>query len=190
MVIPHIVRIMADQPLAPARFAKQSRSSYCAWVNTGRKVVAVSVGLIVAVLGACGALVVACAGFWVFFGPVNYFGCGTERPANITVADLAGSYVTEDGGRLELHPDGTFTASALNNSDDFESRPPLSGPGTWALQPANGNFGDIELSFASPPGYNGGYHTYLDISGSRGDPWLYWYIGDPDSCDLYRFNRA
>ncbi|QGN49820.1 hypothetical protein GKC29_25340 [Micromonospora sp. WMMC415] len=159
-------------------------------MNTGRTAAAVSVGVIVAVLGACGALVIACTGFWVVFGPVNYFGCGTERPAGITAADLAGSYATDDGGRLELRPDGTLTASGLDNSDGFESRPPLSGPGKWFLEPADNPFGDIDLIFESPPGYNGGYGTDLNISGSRTDPWLYWYVGDPDSCVLYRFNRV
>jgi hypothetical protein len=118
-------------------------------VNTGRTVAAVSVGVVVAVLGVCGALVVACAGFWVFFGPVNYFGCGTKRPAGITASDVVGSYVTADGGRLELHPDNTLTASGLNNSDDFESRPPLSGPGKWSLQPSDNHVGDIEVSFVN-----------------------------------------
>ncbi|WP_446211853.1 hypothetical protein [Micromonospora sp. IBSANI012] len=159
-------------------------------MNTGRTIAAVSVGLIVAVLGGCGALVIACAGLWAVFGPVNYFGCGTERPGGITAADVSGLYVTGDGGRLELRPDGTLTASGLDNSDDFESLPPLSGPGTWSLQPSDNQFGDIDVSFKSPPGYNGGYGTYLDISGSRTAPWLYWYVGDPDSCVLYRFNRV
>lgn len=100
----------------------------------------------------------------VFSGSVNYFGCGTKRPASITAADLVGSYAAADGGRLELHPDSTLTASGLNNSDDFESRPPLSGPGRWSLQTSANQVGDIELSFASPPGYDGGYVTYLNIS--------------------------
>ncbi|NES29196.1 hypothetical protein GCE86_18380 [Micromonospora terminaliae] len=104
-------------------------------MTTGRTVAAVSVGVIVAVLAGCGAVVIGCAGFWVVSGPVNYRGCGTERPAGITAAEVSGSYVTEDGGRLELRPGGTLTASGLDNSGDVESRPSLSGPGTWSLQP-------------------------------------------------------
>lgn len=151
-------------------------------MHTGRRVVAFSV----AVLGICGAPVILCTGSWLLFFGVP--GCGTERPANITATDLAGSYVTEDGGRLDLLPNGWFNASRLNVSDGFESRPPLSGRGTWALQPATSDFGDITLSheYSQP----GGYGDYLDISGSRADPWLYWYVGDHDSCDLYRFHRA
>ncbi|MGC9665085.1 hypothetical protein ACNTMW_00850 [Planosporangium sp. 12N6] len=159
-------------------------------MNTGRTVAAVSLGVVLTAVCACGALFTACAGAWVVLGPVNYFGCGTERPAGITAADLAGSYVTDDGGRLELHPDGRLTASGLNNSDDGEARPPLSGDGTWSLQPSDNHFGDVQVSFTDPPGYNGGYGAFLDISGSRDDPWLYRYVGDPDTCDLYRFNRA
>ncbi|MFC4145144.1 hypothetical protein ACFO0M_02640 [Micromonospora mangrovi] len=156
-------------------------------MRTGRTVAAVSI----AVVGAWIALCAPCAGLWAYLGPVDYFGCGAERPANITATDLVGSYVTQDGGRLELSANGRFKADALNVSDDVESRSPVSGPGTWALQPAGRRPGDITLSYDySPPGVNGGYGDSLNISGSRGDPWLYWYVGDHDGCDLYRFDRA
>jgi hypothetical protein len=66
---------------------------------------------------AMASLVAACVGAWVFLGPVNYFGCGAERPDDISEADLIGTYVTQDGARLALQTGGLLTATAL--STDF-----------------------------------------------------------------------
>jgi hypothetical protein len=104
-------------------------------------------------------------------------------------ADLTRSYVTEDGGRLQLNADGTFTSTGVSNFGDF-AQMPLSGPGQWSLNNPGAEFGDIRVSFTAPPGYTGGYMTSLEISGSREHPWLFWYVDDPDSCDLYRFTEA
>jgi hypothetical protein len=49
--------------------------------------------------------------------------------------------------------------------------------------------GDIDVSFAMTDG-TGGFATHLDLSGTRSQPWLYWFNGDPDTCDLYRFDRT
>jgi hypothetical protein len=77
-----------------------------------------AVGVAMASLvAACCAVLVCCVGAWVFLGPVNYFGCGAERPDDISEADLIGTYVTQDGARLALQTGGLLTATAL--STDF-----------------------------------------------------------------------
>lgn len=96
-----------------------------------------SVGAVVGVVVLCGAVLAGCGGLLAVFSPVNYFGCGTERPTGITAADLAASYATADGGRLELIADSTVSASGLTNWETWDSSeqdqdPPLSGPGTWS----------------------------------------------------------
>lgn len=145
-------------------------------------------GVAVAGLAAACCVVLACGvGAWVLLGPVNYFGCGTERPENVSEADLIGTYVTQDGARLELRTDGSLTATALS-AGSMDGREDLSGLGRWWLEDADSALGDINLSFTSDggPSYFG---THLDISGSRKHPWLYWFEGDPDECHLYRFDR-
>ncbi|WP_433065053.1 hypothetical protein [Dactylosporangium sp. CS-033363] len=140
------------------------------------------------VVAACCAVLACCAGGWVLFGPVNYFGCGADRPDHIAEADLIGTYVTPDGARLELQAGDALVATAL--STDFMDGPvDLSGPGEWHLQPETGSQGDITLSLTSD-GRPGFFGTSLYISGTAQEPWLYWYDGDPDSCELYRFDRT
>jgi hypothetical protein len=148
------------------------------------------IGAVVAAMVFISAAVVCCIGAWVIFGPVNYVGCGTGRPDGITASDLVGTYVTADGGRLELRADGTFDASGLADHDvDGEPAPRrLSGPGTWGLRPADSVEQDIYLSFTAPAGHQEGFG--VSIAGTREEPWLYWYVGDPDSCDLYGFERV
>ncbi|WP_405104761.1 hypothetical protein OG559_16265 [Micromonospora sp. NBC_01405] len=164
-------------------------------MKSGRMFALASVGAVVGVVVLCGAVLAGCGGLLAVFSPVNYFGCGTERPTGITAADLAASYATADGGRLELIADSTVSASGLTNWETWDSSeqdqdPPLSGPGTWSLNPADGPSGDIVLAFTAPPGYGSGFGTSLNIAGSRAEPWLYQHLTDSDSCQLYRLDRV
>jgi hypothetical protein len=69
---------------------------------------------------------------------------------------------------------------------DFEGAPlTLSGRGTWSLLPRDEGFGDISLGFDEAR-----FATFLEVTGTREAPWLYWYIGDPDSCMIRRFDRV
>jgi hypothetical protein len=61
----------------------------------------------------------------------------------------------------------------------------LAGAGTWSLLPKHDGLGDIHHGFDEAR-----FSRYLSISGNRTKPWLYWYIGDPDSCQIQRFDRA
>lgn len=139
------------------------------------------------VVAICFALLVWCGGSWDYLGPpVNYFGCGTDRPDGISAEGLVGAYTTVDGARLELHADGTLTAVALT-TEFMNGRIDVSGPGNWTLRPEGSQFGDLDLMLT---GEGAGHAAHLRISGTREEPWLYWYNGDPDGCDLYRFNRT
>lgn len=149
-----------------------------------------SLGLVIAGVGAIVVPLAICAGLWVLLAPVNYFGCGTERPAGITARDLVGSYVSDDGARLELDAEGTFTASNMDISRPHQARTPLSGSGTWVLEPESDLVHDIQMSLDSESEHGYQYIPDLYISGSRADPWLYWYITDPDTCRLYRLDRV
>ncbi|MFB9239995.1 hypothetical protein ACFFWC_31470 [Plantactinospora siamensis] len=154
-----------------------------AWSNAG-----VGVGVLVVGLVAVCAGVLACGvGAWVFLGPVNYLGCGTERPNHVSEADLIGTYETRDGARMELKTGNMLVATALARDSDG-ARLDLSGPGTWTLQSGHTGAGDIDLSLTAKG--RPGYLTSLYISGSRKQPWMYWFDGDPDGCNLYRFNRV
>ncbi|WP_433074212.1 hypothetical protein ACQP1P_26970 [Dactylosporangium sp. CA-052675] len=150
-------------------------------------VVGVLGAAVTGIAAACCSVLVCCAGAWVFLGPVNYFGCGTERPDGVAEADLIGTYETRDGARLELQAGGSLVATALA-TEFMGGSLNLSGPGEWSLQSAGGSQGDITLRLTSD-GRPRSHHTYLDISGTRERPWLYWYDGDPDVCELYRFDR-
>jgi hypothetical protein len=140
--------------------------------------------------GAFGALcvvalfcVAACFGGFLLVGG-RYQPCVPGRTTGITVEELAGRYVTSRGAQLVLDTSGTFTARDI--AIEFENRPmTLAGPGTWSLSPGGDGFGDIDLSFNQAR-----VGASLSISGSRTEPWLYRYIGDPDSCRIQRFVRA
>ena len=80
-------------------------------------------------------------------------------------------------------PDGTLTATNLTIDDDSR-RPTLDGTGSWSLLPHDDGLGDTGLGFDRAH-----YSTYMNISGSRTKPMLYWFVDDPDLCDLRRFDR-
>jgi hypothetical protein len=142
----------------------------------------------VILVGILVAVVAACVSKWSLISPIVY-DCVDVRPHGLTTADLAGDYSAVDGGELELHQDGTFTASGLDITDPYISyaagQPPLlSGSGGWTLRPENTErAGDIELRFANGP------IRGLGVAGTREVPWLYWYVGDSDNCQLYMFTR-
>lgn len=124
-----------------------------------------------------------CIGGFLLIGG-RYQSCVPGRPRGITVNDLAGRYVTTRGAQFVFDASGTFTARDV--TIEFANKPmTLAGPGTWSLLSSDDGFGDIHLGFDVAR-----FSTYLSISGSRTKPWLYWYIGDPDSCQVQRFDRA
>ncbi|MBX9427420.1 hypothetical protein K4902_34525 [Streptomyces lateritius] len=120
-----------------------------------------------------------------------------QRPEGLSTQDLVGTYQGAVG-RLTLSSDGTFTtlgwpASLEEATGDPQSR---TGSGTWKLTSVDGSDWPVSFTFHKISGYwdsavNGGYHgNGLYVSGSRENPHLYGYVGDPDSCELDTLTRS
>lgn len=118
----------------------------------------------------------------------NVAGCPITNVENVAASDLIGMYRAAEGGTLDLRPDGSLAGSGVKNYGDPGGRPDLSGPGSWRLGTGSGAT-RITASFDPTADYPGGYSTELRISGNRSAPWLYIFIGDPDNCHIYRFDR-
>jgi hypothetical protein len=156
------------------------RGGYLGRVEDNRGWLAgVLIALCVAVLCCAGT----CLGGYLLVG-ARHRPCVAGRPSGITVEHLAGRYSTARGGQLVLARSGTFTSTDIVIDLDNQPRT-LSGPGTWTLLSRDEGFGDIRLGFTEAR-----FAAYLSISGTTSDPWLYWYIGDPDLCNIQRFDRA
>jgi hypothetical protein len=106
-------------------------------------------------------------------GCVRYFGCVPQAPEDITASELAGIYTSPEGGRIELGEDGRYSASDLPG-DTGRSK-----EGTWTLDLDSETTEDLRLG-----------DLQVWISGDREEPWLYRFDGDPDSCDLIKFQRT
>ncbi|MFE6225512.1 hypothetical protein [Microtetraspora glauca] len=99
---------------------------------------------------------------------------------------------------MALDSVGTFTAVGWPADLDGatgETRG-RTGSGTWKLAAVNDADWPLSFSFHKISGYwdsdvNGGsYGDGLYVSGSRENPHLYRYVGDPDSCELDTFTRT
>lgn len=156
------------------------RNRRIGWI-VGGTITAVLVTLCVLAAG----VVVLCAGLGSLASYNRYQPCVPGRPEGITVTHLVGTYTTDDGGRLVLAADGTFTSSGVTYEDVHDVPGKLSGPGEWRLQAGGDGFGDIRLGFTDFR-----YGASLRISGTLDEPWLYWFVSDPDLCVIYRFDRV
>lgn len=114
----------------------------------------------------------------------RYDQCAASRPADATMADLAGHYLDDEGAEFLLAASGRFTSRDIVVDFD-QAWVTLKGPGTWTLLPHDDGFGDISLSFDAAR-----FAMYLDVAGTRTKPWLYWYVGDADLCHIHRFDRT
>ncbi len=100
-------------------------------------------------------------------------------------------------GRLALSRDGTFTTVGWPIGLEGASSDPRSrtGSGTWELTAASDSGFPVSFSFHQISDYwdsdvRGGYYgDGLMVSGSRENPRLYAFVGDPDNCDLVTFTR-
>jgi hypothetical protein len=100
-------------------------------------------------------------------------------------------------GRLTLNSDGTFTTVGWpTNLEGATSDPQRrTGSGTWERTAANDSDWPVSFSFHKISDYwdsdvRGGYYgDGLMVSGSRENPRLYAFVGDPDNCDLVTFTR-
>ncbi|TXS49076.1 hypothetical protein [Streptomyces sp. t39] len=119
-----------------------------------------------------------------------------QRLEGRSTKDLAGTYRSAVG-RLTLSSDGTLTALGWPANLEGAIGDPQSrtGSGTRKRTPADGSDWPVLFTFHRISGYwdsdvSGGYYgDGLHVSGSRENPHLYRYVGDPDSCELDTFMR-
>jgi hypothetical protein len=101
---------------------------------------------------------------------------------------------------LVFAADGRFTATDLLNEvfDDYQrSGPRRAGAGTWerqqAIEDPSGPFQQVALTFHTLSNRqsccDGWYESQLDAKISSDTIVLLFYIGDPDSNDLYTFTK-
>ncbi|MEU9982099.1 hypothetical protein [Streptomyces sp. NPDC050856] len=131
----------------------------------------------------------------------RYVECGEEgpRPRGLTAQDLVGTYEGSPFGTLTIAADGTFTVSDWPHPDDDpvseESRRVADGKGSWKLFPEREGGSDMALLFSMLSGVwqsrlgGGAFGSDLNVTGTRSDPRLYEFAGDPDVCDFHSFVR-
>jgi len=131
-------------------------------------------GLVAAVMLA----VACCFGGWLLMGTHHLWGCGHDRPDNLTSADLLGTFGGE-GVRLTLLPTGEYRATRLASSGAERGR--------WNLLASADGRGDVDLS--AGPGQTYIFQGGLHAAGTRQQPYLWEYTGDPDTCRIRRLDR-
>jgi len=175
--------------------------------------VASIVVLLLRVRGAWWGLVAVLvgAGLFVLFNVAYFNGFGTDPViGSPTRAQVTGTWVGDQGARLVLRPDGTFTASGLPPyvgvgagffATSGQPQTPSSGDGTWVIGPGefNGPPESVIFTFASCDGGPGGcpgYASSFDLQAETasptggGGPALFYYTGDPDDwAGQYAFTR-
>ncbi|MEU1494927.1 hypothetical protein ACFYPA_29425 [Streptomyces sp. NPDC005775] len=98
---------------------------------------------------------------------------------------------------MTLDSDGTFTTVGWPTDLEGATGNPQNrtGSGTWKLTAANDPDRSVSFAFHTISGYwdsdvrGGNYGDGLMVSGSRGNPRFYAFVGDPDNCDLVTFAR-
>lgn len=119
---------------------------------------------------------------------------GGKRPPGLTRHDLVGTYVHSDIS-ITLKGDGEFTTQGWpTNVDGPVSR---LGSGTWELTAPDDPDYSVSFAFRKITGFwnseakGGGYYgTGLYLGGSRKEPHLWEFVGDPDACDFVVYKRS
>ncbi|WP_254410013.1 hypothetical protein [Streptomyces sp. AC495_CC817] len=119
------------------------------------------------------------------------------EPLAMSTAEITGTWVDEQGGRVLFEEDGRFTSNEVcgdfddHDDDHFDDvASPAPGTGTWE-HTTDGDIGSdasvstVRLTFA-PDGTSAQY----EARGTSRDPVLWTYIGDPDSGKLCVLERA
>ncbi|WP_234442478.1 hypothetical protein [Streptomyces sp. FxanaA7] len=159
------------------------------------------IALLVPLVGAAGCGLLVLLGIGLSFGLVILSGLALPvpggKPLTMSTAGITGTWVDEGGGRLVLKEDGTFTSTEIcgdfddNDDDGFDDvLAPNPGTGTWERDTRNGVGTDdpvstVHLTF-TPSGVRGTYET----RGTKKNPNLWTYIGDPDEKRLCMLERA
>ncbi|MEU2667547.1 hypothetical protein ABZ622_01555 [Streptomyces sp. NPDC007164] len=117
-------------------------------------------------------------------------------PLVLAHSRLQGTWQDDDGGRLVLAADGTFSATDIcgdytdavtGDSSGFGFPSTMSGTGTWESGVYASRDGATELSTEFAPGRVGGQ---LVARGTPGSPLLWTYVGDPDDGELCVLRKA
>ncbi|MEV4940498.1 hypothetical protein [Streptomyces zaomyceticus] len=137
---------------------------------------------------------------------VSTTGCATrysscpgagQRPEGLNAQDLVGTYA-HSIARLTLRDDGTF--ATVGWPADLEGAAGLTrdrtGSGTWTLSSEHDEAWPVAFTFHKISDYldsdvsGDSYGNGLHVGGSRENPRLYEYVGDPDSCELATLTRV
>jgi hypothetical protein len=142
---------------------------------------------------------------WGFVGRVALWGAGTVtgaallgslalatglvdayEPPAVTARTLAGSWANGDPDVLVLHPDGTATATGLARfADDGTRADECGGRGSWTFEPGVDAWKQ-RVTLRVP----GCATQELRVGGDEEHVVLYFFVGDPDSMDLYELTRS
>lgn len=117
--------------------------------------------------------------------------CGNDKshPIEISVSEIVGTWAGDRGGSIVFRADGRFVADDLDGALIVEVgnvAGEQQGEGTWhvARSAAAGKNYDLQLTFPY-----GGIAT-LTAWYSADKIRLIYYVGDPDSRDLYIFDKV
>ncbi|MER6161391.1 hypothetical protein ABT147_38665 [Streptomyces sp. NPDC001868] len=159
------------------------------------------IGLLVPLVGAagCGLLFLLGIGAFALLMIVSRLSVPVPdgEPLAMSTAEVTGTWVDEQGGRLTLKGNGTFTSAEIcgdfddNDDDDFDDvASPTPGAGAWEHTTMTAIGTDdlvsrVHLTF-TPGGVRGQY----EARGTSKDPVLWTYIGDPDEGRLCALERV
>ncbi|MFD4139882.1 hypothetical protein [Streptomyces sp. NPDC058572] len=122
-------------------------------------------------------------------------GCGPAPSAEVSQADLYGSYTGPHGARLDLTADGgtsvRFSVKHWPKEDDpeilREDGPSFDGGGVWKLLNPPGEDGEIGLTFDDlDTSARGATVTGLQVGKEDGHTVLFARLGDPDVCRVFK----
>ncbi|MFF3259055.1 hypothetical protein ACFYWO_07735 [Streptomyces sp. NPDC002932] len=136
-----------------------------------------------------GSLLAGCSGV------SDAAGCGPAPSAEVSQADLYGSYSGPHGARLDLTAVGgtsaTFSVKSWPTEDGPEiladDAPTFDGGGIWKLLNPPGEDGKVGLAFNGPDtSVRGTTVTELLVGKEDGHTVLFARLGDPDVCRTFR----
>ena len=119
------------------------------------------------------------------------------EPLAMSTAEITGTWVDEQGGRLTFGEDGTFASDGVcgdfddNDDDPFDDvASPTPGAGTWEHTTGTDIDADDPLSTVHLTFTPDGIMARYEARGTSRDPVLWTYIGDPDEGELCVLERA
>lgn len=159
------------------------------------------IGLLVPLVGAagCGLLLLLGVGAFAVLLIVSRLSVPVPdgEPLVVSRGEITGTWVDEQGGRLTFDENGMFASEKIcgyfhdNDDDPFdEVASPSPGTGTWkhttgTAIDTDDSVSTVRLTF-TPDGTWGQY----EARGTKREPVLWTYVGDPDEGKLCVLERA